>query len=278
MPIAHELVLFAGCLPAASFRELVDAAASAGFDAVTVSPAIHKRTETTEALDGPGMKRVLDERGISVTAVEACGDWLPDTDEDGRAGPIRSSWRRDQFFEAAGELGAGKVIAAHLGRGAIEWTAAADSFGQLCRDAEDHGLRVALEFMPFSGVSDADLAWQLISDAECDNVGLVVDLAHLYRSGGISTLAAVPLDRIEILKLADGSEGTPDDLVDEVNAHRLLPGAGGFGIADVLERLDAAGVQASVGPALHRPDWSDLDPATIAGDLMRATLDVLPVA
>jgi sugar phosphate isomerase/epimerase len=170
------------------------------------------------------------------------------------------------------------VIAAHLGRGAIEWTAAADSFGQLCRDAEEHGLRVALEFMPFSGVSDADVAWQLISDAGCDNAGLVVDLGHLHRSGGIATLAAVPLERIEIIKIADGRDHAPADLVDEVISHRVFPGAGAFGNADVLERLDAAGVQASLGPALHRPEWSNLDPATIAGDLMRATRDVLPVA
>ncbi len=223
MPIAEQLVLFAGCLPETPFGEYADAAASAGFDAVTISAAMYRRTTGHEALDPPAMKRILDDAGLGVTAIEACGDWLPDTDELGRAGPFRSVWRRDQFFDAANELGATRMVAAHLGRGAVSWTAAVDSFGQLCRDAEQQGLSIALEFMPYSGVPDADVAWQLIAEAECDNAGLLIDTSHLHRTGGVASLAAVPIDRIAIVQLADGTEAAPDDLVEEAISHRLVP-------------------------------------------------------
>ena len=275
MPIAKQVVLFAGCLPEAPFAEYVDAAASVGFDAVTISPAMYRRATSREALDPSVMRRMLDDAGVGVTAIEACGDWLPDSDELGRAGPLRSVWRRDQFFDTANELGAACVVAAHLGRGAIDWAAAVDSFGQLCRDADQQGLSIALEFLPFSGLPDADLAWQLIEAAECENAGLVVDTSHLHRTGGLATLAAAPIDRIEIVQLADGTQTAPDDLVDEAIARRIVPGAGEFGIAELIERLDAAGARASVGPEVARPEWSDREPVEVAAELMRATRQVL---
>jgi sugar phosphate isomerase/epimerase len=275
MPIADELVLFAGCLPAAPFREFVAAASSAGFEAVTIWPSMYRRAQSRESLDPPTMRRVLDDAGIRVAAIEACGDWLPDTDDDGRAGPFRSVWHRDQFFDAAHALGAPCVVAAHLGRGAVDRAAAVDSFGQLCRDAAGHELRIALEFMPFSGVPDADTAWRIIADSECDNAGLVLDTSHLHRSGGLTTLAAVPLDRIDVVQLADGPSDPPADLVDEAMFHRAPPGDGEFELASFLARLDAAGLRARVGPELYRSGWSDRDPREVAAELISATRRVL---
>ena len=80
----------------------------------------------------------------------------------------------------------------------------------------------------------------------------------------------MPIDRIAIVQLADGTEAAPDDLVDEAIAHRLVPGAGEFGIAELIERLDAAGARAIVGPEVARPEWSDREPVEVAAELMRA--------
>jgi sugar phosphate isomerase/epimerase len=236
---------------------------------------MYRRAQSRESLDPPTMRRVLDDAGMRVAAIEACGDWLPDTDDDGRAGPFRSVWRRDQFFDVAHALGAPCVVAAHLGRGAVDRVAAVDSFGQLCRDAADHELRIALEFMPFSGVPDADTAWHIIADSECDNAGLVLDSSHLHRSGGLATLAAVPLDRIDVVQLADGKSDPPTDLVDEAMFHRAVPGEGAFDLAALLARLDAAGLRSSVGPEVYRSGWSDRDPGVVAAELFSATKRVL---
>jgi sugar phosphate isomerase/epimerase len=275
VPIAKELVLFAGCLPAAPFREFACAASSAGFGAVTIWPSMYRRAQSRESLDPRTMHSVLDDVGVRVAAIEACGDWLPDTDDEGRPGPFRSVWRREQFFDAAHALGAPCVVAAHLGRGTVEPVAALDSFGQLCRDAAAHGLHIALEFMPFSGVPDADAAWHMIADAGCDNARLVLDTSHLARSGGIATLASVPVDMIELVQLADGSHDVPDDLVEEAMFHRLAPGEGDFELRTLLARLDAAGVRAGIGPELYQQGWSDREPAVVAADLMSMTRRVL---
>jgi sugar phosphate isomerase/epimerase len=276
MSIADEIVLFAGCLPAAPFREFVAAASVAGFDAVTIWPSMYRRAQTRESLDPPTMRHVLDDAGVRAAAIEACGDWLPDTDDDGRAGPFRSVWCRDQFFDAAHALGAPCVVAAHLGRGAVDRAAAVDSFGQLCRDAGTHGLRIALEFMPFSGVPDADSAWHMIADSGSDNAGLVLDTSHLFRSGGLTTLAGVPIGRIDVVQLADGPADPPADLVDEAMFHRVPPGEGEFDLTLLLERLEAAGLRAGIGPELYRSGWSEREASQVAADLISATRRVLP--
>jgi sugar phosphate isomerase/epimerase len=262
-------------LPATPFREFVAAAAATGFDAVTVWPSMYRRAQSRESLDPATMRHVLEDTGIRVVAIEACGDWLPDSDDEGRAGPFRSVWRRDQFFDAAHALGAPTVVAAHLGRGAVDRAAAVDSFGQLCRDAGDNDLRISLEFMPFSGVADADAAWHMIADSECENAGLVVDTSHLHRSGGLTTLAAVPLGRIDVVQLADGPSDPPADLVDEAMFHRATPGEGEFELTSLLGRLDVAGLRASVGPELYRSGWSDRDPHVVAAELISATKRLL---
>jgi sugar phosphate isomerase/epimerase len=270
------LVLYAGCMPGAPWERFVGAAAGAGFDSVTVWPSMYRRAQTREALDAASMRGLLDDAGVRVAAIEACGDWLPDTDAEGVTRPFRSVWTREQFFEAARVLGAPCIVAAHLGLGPIERSASIDSFGQLCGDADQEGLRVVLEFMPFSGIADAEAAWDIVTESGCSNAGLVVDTSHLQRSGGISTLAGVPVAAIELVQLADGSRAAPHDLVDEAMFHRRLPGEGEFELAALLAQLHRAGVSAPVGPELWQADWSERPPDVVAGELASATRRLLP--
>ena len=74
---ATELVLCAGCLPATPFRELVAAAASAGFDAVTLWPLVVQRARSREGLDLATMRALVDDAGLHVTELDAVTDWLP---------------------------------------------------------------------------------------------------------------------------------------------------------------------------------------------------------
>src|SRR5215213_7839928 len=92
-------VLYAGCLPGATWEQFVGAAAGAGFDAVTVWPSMYRKAVTRQSLEPSTMRRVLDDAGIGVAAIEACGDWLPDRGIDAAEGPFRSIWGRQQFFD-----------------------------------------------------------------------------------------------------------------------------------------------------------------------------------
>jgi sugar phosphate isomerase/epimerase len=273
---ASELVLFAGSLPATPYRDFVGAAASAGFDAVSLWPLMYRRAQSREGLDPATMRAIADDAGIRVTDLDPCGDWLPADPDAPSEGIFRADWGREQFFEAAAVLGSDTIVAVHLTGGRVEHAAAVDGFGTLCDDAAAHGLRVALEFMPFSGIPDLASGWSIVREADRPNGGLVLDVAHFVRSGrGDDLLASIPPERVYSVQLADGPAESPGDLVDEAMYHRRPPGEGDFGVAALLATLAARGVRARVGPELYQRSWGDSTAAEVAAALMAATRAVL---
>jgi sugar phosphate isomerase/epimerase len=275
--VAEELVLYAGSFAPTPFRELVDAASSAGFDAITVWPLTYHRAMSREGLDPATMRRIVDDAGLRVTDIDACGDWLPATEGQPEAPPaFRSVWARHDFFDAAGHLGADTVVAVHLTGGEVLHEVAVEGLAGLCDDAAEHGLRVALEFMPFSGIRDLRAGWQVVREADRPNGGLVVDVCHLTRGGwDEALLRSVPADRIFAVQLGDGPAQPPDDLVDEAMYHRLAPGTGDFDVAGVLAVLSDMGVRTRVGPEIYQRSWVERPAAIVASELIAATRRVL---
>jgi sugar phosphate isomerase/epimerase len=273
---ASDLVLYAGSMPATPYRDLVAAAAGAGFDALSIWPLMYRRAQSREGLDPATMRAIADDAGVRITDLDPCGDWLP-AGPDAPTEPIfRADWGRRQFFEAAAVLGADTLVAVHLTGGSVDRAFATDAFGTLCDDAAAHGLRVALEFMPFSGLPDLAAGWAVVEGAGRSNGGLVFDVCHFVRSGGgADLLRSIPADRIFSIQLADGPAVAPADLVDEAMFHRAPPGEGEMGVAAILAGLAEHGVRARVGPELYQRRWAEMPAAEVASLLMAATRSVL---
>ena len=278
MSVADELVLYAGCLPATPFREYVDAAASAGFDAITIWPLMYQRALSREGLDAATMRRLVEDSGLRIADLDPCGVWLPEPPAGDADGPamFRSRWQRHQFFEAAEALGVSCLTAVELAGVAVEHEVAVAGFAALCDDAAEHGLVVALEFMPFSGIPDLAAALAIVGDADRPNSGIVLDLCHFTRSrGDADSLARIPPGRVVSIQLGDGPLDEPADLRDEAMFHRALPGQGAFALAERLAALGDAGVRAGVGPELYQRGFSERPADVVAADLMAATRSVL---
>ena len=56
-----------------------------------------------------------------------------------------------------------------------------EGFAGLCDRAAEHGLLVALEFLPWSGIPDVATAWRIVDAAGRANGGLLVDTWHHLR-------------------------------------------------------------------------------------------------
>jgi len=275
--LATELVLYAGCLPATPFREFVAAAASAEFDAITLWPLMYRRAQSREGLDPATMRRIVDDAGLRITDIDSCGDWLPAPVAGGDVQPaFRSVWSRHEFFAAAAALGADTLVAVHLTGDDTSHDLAVEGFASLCDDAAEHGLRIALEFIPFSGVRDLAAGWSIVRESGRANSGLVFDVCHVVRSGSdTGLLQSIPAERILSVQLGDGSLAAPADLVDEAMYHRALPGDGEFGVGALLGQLCGLGVRSRVGPELYQTGWSQRPAAEVAADLMDATRRIL---
>jgi len=117
-----------------------------------------------------------------------------------------------------------------------------DQFAAFSTLAEDHGLRVAVEFYPPSQIGSFVAALALVTKLGRPAVaGVNIDLLHLMRSGGsLDELRAAPSEYLHYAQLCDGTLPGPDlDLVEEASAHRLLPGEGQFDLASFAAALPA---------------------------------------
>jgi len=267
------LTLMAASLPRTPLRELIPSAAAAGFDALTLWPNAWRHAIRRDGLSLTDLRGLLDEHGIAVTDVESVDDWRPAT-----SGAGFPSTGRAEALEVAVALGARTLTTAHAAGGELVLDRDAMAFAALCDDAAEHGLRVALEFVPFTAVPDLATALELLRRADRPNAGLVVDLWHLARSGDApAALAAVPPELVCTVQLADGPRQPRPDLIDDAVRGRLLPGTGELPIAEGVATLRRIGVRAPIGAEVYVEAWS-ARPREWAVQLFEATRAVLDPA
>jgi sugar phosphate isomerase/epimerase len=98
-------------------------------------------------------------------------------------------------------------------------------------------IRIALEFMPMSGLKNLHQTLALIDACGAPNVGILVDTLHLARSGATAAdLAALDASRIYLTQLCDAPARLPADssLFDEAMSGRMYLGDGQLDLAAVV--------------------------------------------
>lgn len=108
--------------------------------------------------------------------------------------------------------------------------------------AAERGLRLALEFVPFSRARSLADALDIVGTVDRENVGLVIDPLHLARSGGSpEDLRRVPAEWFFFGQLCDAARERPEDtdLVTEARLLRREPGAGALPLREILDALPA---------------------------------------
>lgn len=107
--------------------------------------------------------------------------------------------------------------------------------------AADAGVRLAIEFMPFSAVKTLPDLVAIIDRLGPDNVGMVVDALHLSRSGGSpEQLARAARETpVFLAQLCDAAATPPPgiDLFEEAISGRRLPGEGALPLREFLDAL-----------------------------------------
>jgi sugar phosphate isomerase/epimerase len=262
----------AASLPRTPLRQLVPAAAAAGFAALTLWPNTWRHALRRDGLTLAGMRDLVDAHRVAVAGVVAVDDWRP-----AAAGGLPSTGRAEAI-EVALALGAPTIATAHAVGGKLDVDRDAAAFGQLCDCAAVNGLRVALEFVPFTAIPDLSTALSFLRRVDRSNAGLVVDLWHLARSGSPpAELRDVPPELIFSVQLADGPAMPPTDIVDEAMYHRQLPGTGQMVLAEGVASLPALGGNVPIGPEVFSAE-SDERPGDWARELFASTYRLLELA
>lgn len=102
------------------------------------------------------------------------------------------------------------------------------------------GVRIALEFMPMSGLKTLAQTLWLIEASGASNVGILIDALHLVRSGGTpADIARLDSGSVYITQLCDAPAALPSHqtLFDEAMSGRMYMGDGGLDLAGLVSVL-----------------------------------------
>jgi len=190
------------------------------------------------------LRAISDDHGIGVPEIEFLYHW---TCTDSRARFAREL--EERLYRLADAFGA-----RHMNMGDVNSPGemppldlAADRFAAICDRAADHGLLVALEFLPWSGIPDAAAAWEIVRTADRPNGGINLDVWHHYRGAADDEmLLAIPPEAITCVAFSDADARVVGDLIEDTTRRRRLPGLGSFDLERFLRLLDAHGVAAPV--------------------------------
>jgi sugar phosphate isomerase/epimerase len=279
--LATERILCAVNMWDRGFEEHVAAAAAAGWDGISVIYRAYRRAREQDGLTDADMRAILGHHGVHVDEIEVCHEWIYGTGPEqalGQAAPARTCGCGlcapvDDMIAMAVALGARTIIATHRIE-PVPPAVAAERLARFCDQAGEHGLRVAIEYIPYSPFRTVTGTWNVIEASGRDNAGLCLDTHH-HRclGGGDEGLAGIPADRVFILQVTDGVPLPPDapraDIFTAMTSRRtgFAPGEGELDIAATLAALERMGVRTPVGVEVRKPEWAGRPAADVAAEL-----------
>ncbi|MFF3358612.1 sugar phosphate isomerase/epimerase family protein [Streptomyces sp. NPDC002917] len=236
---------------AQNFTERVEVAAAAGFDGLGLSLDTWRRI-TAEELSPREVKAVVNANGLEILELEAVFGFAVPVERTGvafggglvytRPDDLREFWAVAELFGARHLQAVGSFDRTDLEPDVVE------RFADLCDQAAQAGLTIALEFVPTTNVPDAATALRIVEAAGRPNAGLCVDSWHHTRGANdLDQLRTVPAGRVTMIQINDGPArpADPDFLVETLH-HRTVPGAGDFDLGGFVSAVTAGGVSAPV--------------------------------
>ena len=241
--------------------ESIAAARDAGFAGVGIRIAARRPDEPfpVRIIGDRGAMRAIREQvhdaGVAISNVQAY-QFFPDT-----------RWEDLQSVVAtAHELGAPVILAYSFDP---DETRFLGRFARYCEEARAAGIRVAVEFLPYSRIRNLQAALDVVDRSGASNAGIVIDALHLDRSGGHpADVRQLAPQRIALAQLCDirraARPTTEADLVTEARTGRLPPGEGDLPLFELLDVLpEGVEIEYEVAPAA-RAAWSPAEKARTA--------------
>lgn len=253
------------------FDERVAAAAAAGFSAIGLYALEYRRLRDEEHRSLGDIADVLRANGLVLGEIETVkGWWATGGDAHADCELVESL-----AYELADGVGARYLQAIGSYEGSFDEAVA--GFAALCDRAADHGLKVGIEWLPYTNIANADDARRIVEAADRPNGGYCVDIWHHIRGANdVAMLRRLPGDRVLAVQMNDGSlqPALPDYKADCL-ASRVPPGEGEFDAVGFVRTLVDMGVTAPISLEVCSTElWAAPvnDAAQRSADAMRSVL------
>ncbi len=232
-------------------RELtavLEATAAAGCSGTSLW-TLHYFMATTDEMTDEELVELHSGLGLSVSMIEAVTTWATRPDEpDAVMADARPA------IDIADRLGASQIVAVTMNEQAHPDAAA--GLAIVCDAAAERGMRVGVEFLPWSAIPDLRTAWRLVEESGRDNAGLHLDTFHWQRQPGgpdDTTLRHVPGERIHVLQICDCPATPSGDVADQAMTGRLVPGDGDIDLVSIVRTLDELGAEPLIASEVLNP-------------------------
>ncbi|MFZ4156779.1 sugar phosphate isomerase/epimerase family protein [Streptomyces pseudogriseolus] len=253
-PSTPELTFWPGSMGSRGFIAVLDAARAGGFPATALSPlTLHELLVSGH--DWQWIRAEADARGVRPAHLDGVASWAPIRYADDLPAPLkqRFDFTPTEALDLAEAAGMDSVLACGaFAAGTVPLDELVASYAAFCRMAEDRGLRVELEFVPFWGIRDLATAWEIVRRADRPNGTLMVDTWHLLRASdeprtALDLLSDIPKDKVTGLQLADALLSPQSDTLFGEGRFRRFPGDGELDMDTVIRLLLDKGGLRSVG-------------------------------
>lgn len=276
---AQHLVFNTTTILGAGAREIIEAAAAGGYDAISIWPSDLERSRA-EGISVSEIRSMLDQNGLVVADVDALLTWSNLV----RPKPGQGQFKFDEpdvFFDVAESLNARSINIVQGFGGSLDLDRAAVDLAALCKRAKEHGLLITLEFLPWSGVPDVAVAADLCARSGCENATILFDSWHWFRGGAdFEKLRSIPAERIGSTQFNDAPAQAWPNLQQECMEARLSPGEGVIPLAELVRTLDALGSKAPIGVEVIHARHETMDPKEVgrrtAEDMRRVLAEARP--
>ncbi|MDY0908548.1 TIM barrel protein [Microbacterium sp. CFBP9034] len=182
--------------------------------------------------------------------------------------------RAERKLDLAVELGARVLVccSSRTTAGVDDEDLAAEQLRALADRAEQRGMRLAFEAVPWGRVRTHDEAWRLVRRVDHPALGLCLDSFHVLSLGDDPrTLADIDIDKVFHVQLADAPRPNMD--VREWSLHyRMFPGQGSLDVAGFLAQILAMGYRGPMALEVFNDVYQQEDPRHAATDAMRSLL------
>jgi sugar phosphate isomerase/epimerase len=225
--------------PRFSFDDRVAAAARAGFTGIGLlfDDYAALRASGRSATDLLG---VLDRHGVRVLEVEFLFDWALDGPRAEAARTAEAALHAMVEVFAPHHMNVGDLQSP---RDLAPLDVVAERFAGVCDRAAEHGTRVALEFLPWTGLADLATATQVVHAAGRPNGGLLIDAWHYFRGHpDHASVRGLSAGDVVAVQLDDADAEVVGPLFEDTMFRRRLPGEGTFDLIGLVQTLDAIGV------------------------------------
>jgi sugar phosphate isomerase/epimerase len=223
------------------FDARLRAAAAAGFAGIGLyAPAYGRMRDTGRS--ATDIAAAVAGHGLGLAEVETVsGWWAPH-------GPAADECRMIEqlAYELADAAGVRYLQA--IGPHECSVEQAAQGFAELCDRAAEHGLKVGIEWLPYTNIASAADAQRIVEGANRPNGGYCTDIWHHVRGANdLDLLRQLPADKIFAVQMNDGPPRPQiDDYKADCLATRMPPGDGSFDCVGFIETLIEIGVTAPI--------------------------------